>query len=264
MKKFLCRSLQKKMSKNEQPTVIGEPTQVELNGKRFYKVDFSNGASRYLRSVTTICKGAKLPSFLDTWEKDQIEQIGVKGFKEALDAKAHDGTLVHKFIEMHLNGDEVNRTSVAEIQSRINGEDKLATFGFDDDTWPMYQAYLAWEERRKPTLVWTEKTLYSLQYGYAGRSDGMMMIDGRKTIIDFKSAKRVQDDHKQQGCAYLMAASEMGEDVEQVLILCLGQDEKRKQLYSETILGNPYEIHQHFMGFYYKNQLVNWDSPILL
>lgn len=246
---------------NENP-VIGDPAQVEVNGKRFYKVSFADGSHRYLRSVTTICKGAKLPSFLDVWEKDQIEQIGVKGFKDALDQKAKDGTLVHKFIENHLSGEKVTRASVAEISCRINGEEKVATFGFDNDTWPMYEGYLAWEERRKPKLIWTEKTLYSLQYGYAGRSDVMMEIDGRPTIVDFKSAKKPQNDHKQQGSAYLFAANEMGLEPTQILILCLGQDEKRKQPYTESLISNPYELHQHFMGFYYKSLLVNWDSPL--
>lgn len=245
-------------------TVVGEPTQTEIGGKRFYRVDFSNGTHRHLRSVTTICKGAALPSYLDIWKEEQIEALGRSGFKAALNQKAHDGTLVHKFIENHLGGEKVTRASLAEIPTYINGENKLAKFQFDDDTWPMYQAYMEWEERRKPELVWTEKTLYSLEYGYAGRSDGLMIIDGLRTIVDFKSAKKAQDDHKQQGSAYLMACGEMGESCDQVLILCLGQDENRRQPYTETYLRNPYEIHQHFMGFYHKNTLVNWANPILV
>lgn len=238
-------------------TTVVDVQQTEVGGKRFYKVVFDDGGYRLLRSVTTITKGARLPSFLDEWERDQIEQIGVQGYRDALNQKALDGTIVHKAIEMHLGGEEISRTAIIKL-------DDGKEYVFDDDTWPMFEAYLEWEEKRKPELIWTEKTLYSLRYGYAGRSDGLMLIDGKSTIIDFKSSKSVQAEHKQQGCAYFMAANEMGEECEQVLILCLGQKPGRKQGFSESIISNPYEIHNHFMGFYHKNQLVNWDSPILV
>ena len=241
--------------------VIGEPLQTEIGGKRFYRVELvdehGNHFFKYLRSVTTICKGARLPSFLDTWQNEQIEALGVKGFYEALDSKAHDGTVMHKFIEDHVNGKEVNRRSLVTL-------DDGKQYAFDDDTWPMFEGYLAWEEKRKPESIWQEKTVYSLKHGYAGRADRLAIIDGLRTVIDYKSAKRPQDDHKQQGSAYLMAINEMGEDCEQILILCLGNDEKRKQPYTESIIKNPHDIHNYFMSFYLKNQLVNWCSPVFI
>jgi hypothetical protein len=232
-------------------TVIGEPIQTELDGKRFYRIDFSDGAFRYLRSVTTINKGARLPSFLDKWQMDQVAALGVQGFWDAMNAKAHDGEVVHKFAENKINGEEINRLSLATIDDK--------QFGFDNDTWPLFESFLAWYAKRNPEFLWTEKTLYSLAYGFAGRSDGLCIIDGKRTVIDFKSSKSVQEDHKLQGCAYLVAASEMGENVDQVLILCLGAE--NKQGFSECYIDNPYEIHNYFMGFYHKSRLVSWANP---
>lgn len=223
-------------------TVVGEPTQVEISGKRFYRVAFSDGSNRHLRSVTTITKGAKLPSYLDVWEKEQIEALGVKGFQDALNQKAEDGTAVHKLIEEHYKGNEF------DIQ--------------DEDVAKLYQSYLNWEEKNKDKLeiVWTEKTLYSLQYGYAGRSDAKILLDGQRLIIDFKSAKRVYGEHKEQGSAYFMAASEMGEKLDGILILALGAE--NKQGYTESFVTNAYDIHQYFHSFNLKNNLISFHNPV--
>lgn len=226
--------------------------QTVINGKRFYKAIFDDGAYRLLRSVTSVTKGASLPSFLDEWKMQQVEALGRLGFSDAMTQVALDGTIVHKAAELHIGGTPLTRHNKLMI-------DDGTEHSFDDDTWPKYQAFCRWMEKRKPEFIWTEETLYSLAYGFAGRSDGSCLIDGKVTIIDFKTAKRVQDDHKQQGCAYLIAASEMGQKVEQVLILCLGAE--NKQGYTETLITSPYDIHNHFMGFYHKLNLVNWANP---
>lgn len=221
--------------------VVGEPTQIEINGKRFYRVSFSDGTYKNLRSVTTICKGARLPSFLDEWERQQCEALGVAGYLAALQQKADDGTALHKLIEEHINGKDYDIQDV-EIKK-------------------MFESYLRWEARRKPRWIFNEKLVFSLQYDYAGRCDGKAQIENRIPIIDFKSAKRAQNDHKEQGSAYLMADSEMKPEIhaDSVLILCLGAE--NKQGYTETWLDNPYDIAQHFMGFNLKNNLVNFHNP---
>ncbi len=241
--------------------VIGEPEQIVINGKRFYRVTLQDIETetlfyRHLRSVTTICKGAVIPGFFEEWKMQQVEQLGIAGCKAALEQAAHDGTLLHKFIEDHINGHEVNRRSLAEVDGQ--------KFAFDEDIWPKYEGYLRWEEKRKPTWKWTEKTLYSLQHGYAGRSDGKAEIAslGIIPIIDFKSSKAVRQDHLQQVSSYLFAENEMDGDADSGLILALGAE--NKQGYSETFLKSPYKIHQHFMTFYHKNNLINHDSPILV
>jgi hypothetical protein len=222
--------------------VVGEPTQVEINGKRFYKVVFSDGSCRMLRSVTTICKGAQLPSFLDTWKMQQVEALGIKGFEAAMNQVANDGTELHRLIENHCNG--------------------FDEYAVDDDVRRMYEGYLRWEEKNKPETIWQEKTLYSLQYGYAGRADKKATLkNGRTCIIDYKSAKAVRPEHKEQGSAYLIADSEMKHEpaADSVLVLALGPE--NKQGFSECWLDTPYKITQHFMSFNMKNTLVSFHNP---
>jgi hypothetical protein len=212
--------------------------QVEIKGKRFYKATFQDGSFRLLRSVTSVCKGARIPSYLDVWEKEQVEALGIAGFDAAMNQAALDGTLLHKIIEDHCDGKHYPILD-PEIKTKFEG-------------------YLRWEEKNKPETIWQEKTLYSLKHGYAGRADRKAFVDGRTAIIDYKSAKAARTDHKEQGAAYIMADSEMKPEVhaDSVLILALGAE--NKQGYSETWLDTPYEITKHFMGFSLKNQLVNY------
>ena len=225
-------------------SVVGDPTQVEVGGKRFYRVEFSDGTFRHLRSVTSITHGAKIPSFLDEWQMQQCEALGVKGYKDAMNQKAQDGTDLHKLIEEHIAGMDY------EID--------------DADIRRMFESYLRWEEKRKPEWIWNEKTVYSLKHGYAGRCDAKAKVNGRIPIIDFKSAKKAQDEHKEQGVAYLVADSEMGPEIlpDSVLILCLGSE--TQQGFTETWLDNPYDIIQHFLGFQLKSHIVSFHNPILI
>jgi len=65
---------------------------------------------------------------------------------------------------------------------------------------------------------------------YAGTSDAVGMFNGRESIIDFKTAKKIKkrewiDDYFMQGCAYALAHNEMfGSDISQVAILMVDRE----------------------------------------
>ncbi len=78
--------------------------------------------------------------------------------------------------------------------------------------------------------------LYGVEVGliaqglYAGTADGIGMYEGRESIIDFKTAKKIKkrewiEDYFLQGCAYALAHNEMfGSDIKQVVILMVDRE----------------------------------------
>ncbi len=80
--------------------------------------------------------------------------------------------------------------------------------------------------------------LYGVEVGliaqglYAGTADGIGMYEGRESIIDFKTAKKIKkrewiEDYFLQGCAYALAHNEMfGSDIKQVVILMVDREGK--------------------------------------
>lgn len=78
--------------------------------------------------------------------------------------------------------------------------------------------------------------LYGVEVGliaqglYAGTADGIGMYEGRESIIDFKTAKKIKkrewiEDYFLQGCAYALAHNEMfGSNIKQVVILMVDRE----------------------------------------
>jgi genome maintenance exonuclease 1 len=72
------------------------------------------------------------------------------------------------------------------------------------------QAFKAWALRvsLKPVLV--ERIVYSKKHRYAGTLDLLARVEGRLTMIDFKTGKAVYDEAHLQAAAYAAALEEMG------------------------------------------------------
>lgn len=223
-------------------SVVSGPSQISIGGKRYYQVKLSDGSIRNLRSVTTIGKDVKLASYLDIWEAEMIEKLGIAGFKRHMDILAARGTQVHSLIERFVRGETI-----------------IQTFDIADEDWIKFESYKRWHEKNKPEYVWQERALYSIKNLYAGRADAKILLAGKTYIIDYKTSKAVQDTHRCQGTAYLKADVEMGGGADGVIVLALGAE--NKQGYSESYVEGD-DIEYYFEGFMLKNKLLQWQSPL--
>ena len=52
---------------------------------------------------------------------------------------------------------------------------------------PSVKSFLEWEKKNKPEYIFSERILYSKEHDYCGAMDCGAIIDGSKTIIDFKT-----------------------------------------------------------------------------
>lgn len=70
--------------------------------------------------------------------------------------------------------------------------------------------------------ICTEKEMVSLRHNYGGTSDWLCMLDSKKTIVDFKTSKKMHETMKLQLGGYYNLYTEFGEtDIEEGRILLI-------------------------------------------
>jgi hypothetical protein len=105
------------------------------------------------------------------------------------DQAADIGTLAHYMIECHLKGEEpdISEYGQADIDKAEN----------------CYLNYLEWEKEHVDEVWHSELQLVSEVHKYGGTMDLVGVIDGKPSLLDFKSSKGIYPEFKIQIAAYL-------------------------------------------------------------
>ena len=109
-----------------------------------------------------------------------------------------------------------------------NALENYAKFGIEDidpDLRCYFDAFLNWWELRKPEPIATEHRLYHKIMRYAGTADLICLIDGKVTLVDYKTSSQVNT----KMCAvqlegYDRALESHGIEIENRLILHLSKN----------------------------------------
>ncbi len=87
-------------------------------------------------------------------------------------------------------------------------------------------AALKWVEEHHVVPHIVERKVYSQTYNAAGTLDWVGLVDGKRSILDFKSSKALYDEYRFQLAAYQsFYTEETGETVEQRILLRLGKED---------------------------------------
>ena len=156
------------------------------------------------------------------------DEVQIKGLLE--DAKkAHQikkdktadvGTMIHDWLESYVKA----RIEKKPVPKRpINKKMQNAIDGFFN-----------WAKKNKVQLIASEQKIYSRKFKYAGTFDLDAMVNGKRTIIDFKTGKALYPEMFLQAAAYLQAKEEeIGKKYDGgVIILRLSQEDKEKEIVS--------------------------------
>lgn len=98
-----------------------------------------------------------------------IDQIKGSPWRKR-DKAADLGTKLHEAAEAHVLGKPVV-TESAEEQA-------------------FYDAFTGWLDTARPTFEAAEFTVFSRKYGYAGTSDAIAVIGGKRWLIDYKTSEK--------------------------------------------------------------------------
>lgn len=189
--------------------------------KRIYK----NKDGKRVPSVTTILGVINKPALLN-W----ANRIGLNGIemKNYVDDKADIGTLAHAICEFSLVGTPIEWGKYTKEQ--ILQACKCAKKFFE---WKSYQ--------NEFIPIASELELISEKYQYGGCCDLVAILNGRLTLVDFKTCSGVWDEAKFQTSAYKQLINENFEKllevainpipkkfkkIQDVVILRIGRDEE--------------------------------------
>ena len=93
-----------------------------------------------------------------------------------------------------------------------------------------------------------EQTVWSDVYGYAGTMDLLAVVNGKLTILDWKTSKALHPEYKLQVAAYAKALLEMGHgDVEQMIIVRLPKTIEDPGFEAHTVTESGDELFQVFL-----------------
>ncbi len=110
------------------------------------------------------------------------------------DKSADIGTMIHEWLEKYVLA-RINKQPLPE--KPINKEMRSAIDGF-----------FTWAKENKVALIASEQKIYSKKYRYAGTLDLEAMVNGKRTIVDFKTSNAIYPEMFLQATAYLMAREE--------------------------------------------------------
>ncbi len=167
-------------------------------------------------SVTTILKLLAKPAL--------VKWANIMGFKrrkveDILEEKSYIGTYVHELIESWLSGHYIVRL-----------KDDYHRIGYNH-----FAQFYNWYKSHDITMEFVEQS-FSCKY-FGGTVDFYGEIDGKKTIVDFKTSKGFYSSMFLQLSAYVYLLEQKGYEVEQVGILCINQDKYKFKTMSREQIG---------------------------
>lgn len=162
-------------------------------------------------SVTTVTGLLKKQAIMD-WRK----RVGEAEANKISSTAARRGTRIHTLCETHLNNDPVNCSM------------------FDLDLWNSVKPHLS----KINNIYALEKTLYSDHLQVAGTVDCIAEYEGKMSVIDFKTSKRIKTrddihDYFMQCSAYAVAFEEMTKIPVPRLVIIIAVDESDPLIFVE-------------------------------
>ena len=196
-------------------------------------------------SATTILKILNKP-FIAKW----ANSLGWKrqSYDKVLEESANKGTFVHELLHEYLfkegkKFDISNPDIVNFIYENIN-------------------AFKDFEKQHILKPIWGEKSWSTNRYG--GTVDLYCNLDGKDTILDFKTSKRFYSSHFIQLGAYTQLLEEHGINVDQVAILRVRDGECNIKIISRDEIQQYIEIFNTLTDLFYMVYELNEEWGDLL
>lgn len=170
---------------------------------------YINSNGEKLPSVTQILGVINKPALIN-W----ANKMGLQGIKtnEVLRNTADIGTLAHEIIESWIKNRKPNWKDYTQEQ-RLQAC-KCA------------RRFFEWKDKQeKFAPIVSEISLVSEKYQYGGCIDLIANLNGKRTVIDFKTSSGIWDEAKYQTSAYYNMANENGFDCVDVMIIRIGRDD---------------------------------------
>lgn len=166
------------------------------------------------------------------------------------------GSIVHDWMENYVNktieegGEEPSVIPAGEAP--FGNEIALP---YNSQAVDSIQSFLDWTDAHDVEWIVSEKKIYSLEHSYAGTYDAEAYVDGKLSLIDFKTSKGIYADYLLQLACYVGAAEEErravagAEDPEQFDQMIILRVPKTQEGFETKIVSDRNEIEEHYNAF---------------
>ena len=192
---------------------------------------------------TTTITGLLNKPYLVKWANN----LGLEGIDSSkyTDEAAAVGTLAHAMVQAHLQKDELDMNQFSKVQIDL-AENALISF-------------FEWKSRHEILPIACEMPMVSEALRYGGTIDCYCMLDGKPTLLDFKTGKAIYEEYFVQLAAYKNLLEEQGHPVEQCRILRIGRDETEGfEERTVTDTRRYFDIFEHLLCVYYLKKELGW------
>ena len=131
---------------------------------------------------------------LDEIEIGNLIKNAKSAHRQKKDSAADIGTMGHKWLESY-------------VKAKLTGG-KLPALPVNKDLRNGIRGFLTWVKENNVQFLTSEQQIYSREFHYAGTYDLDAIVNGKKTIVDFKFASGIYDEYFIQGSSYLKAKEE--------------------------------------------------------
>ncbi len=183
---------------------------------------------------------------LDEVQIKQLADTIKTAHSQKKDSAADIGTMIHDWLEQFLKAGIAKKPIP---KKPINPEMKNAI-----------DAFLDWTKKNKVKFTEAERKVYSRKFKYAGTCDGVATVNGKSTIIDFKTGNAVYPEMFLQTVAYQAALEEeTGKKFTHNLILRLSKGDKQKGISAFEVLETT-NHRENFKTFLAAKQIYTWQG----
>jgi hypothetical protein len=202
--------------------------------------EYRNKEGKLLAGVSTVSELLPKP-WLAAWAANEMEigllprleevkkmtqgewEVALKEAKKAHKVKSEDakeiGTKVHEYLERYVNfwisgGAESLTTDLEKEEPSIIRPVK---------------EFLKWVEENKVKWLYSELLVGSEKYDVAGRLDAVAEVNGKLSLIDFKTSNNIYESYYLQPAGYYLCLEEMGLKCEQRIIIRVPKTETKKE-----------------------------------
>ena len=173
--------------------------------------------------------------------------LGLEGIDSSkyTDEAAAVGTLAHELIQAHLQGEKLDTSMFSPTQVDL-AENAVLSF---------YE----WASRHTIEPIVCEVPMVSEKLRYGGTVDCYCKLDGKPTLVDFKTGKAIYEEYFVQTAGYKAILEEHGYQVDEVKILRVGRDET-EGFEERTVKDTTkyFKIFQNLLDIYYIKKELGW------
>lgn len=244
---------------------------------RMYQIE-----GREYPSVTTILQAIGKPALVN-WaakvERELVTEVAAGLYQDAMDLR----TKLSKTAWLTTLADRLGKTKASQrelakaseigsqahaliewtLKARMLEQPGPAPRITDKAQW----SFMAWEDWAKSVElkpIFVEQVVYSENYGYAGTLDLLAEVNGKLTVLDWKTGKAVYCEAHLQNAAYRQAIREMGHgDPVQGIIVRLPKVETDPEFEAVEALPEPecFDVFLHTLNlWHWTTKMDKWKS----